>query len=156
MPWRYCEASFEVICLPYSPWSLNEPLLWFMTIMNSCYNYSNDTFSFLITWRNKINKPCKKIWQSTITLYTVLTSTCSELSIANIHANATVFSLTASIPNTQVTPSTGSKTIDAFTSALVSNCQSCNKTEQIRILVEITFLLLTIKICTYCNGSYQH
>jgi len=51
----------------------------------------------------------------------VLKCTCSEFSIVNIHANATVSSLTASIPNTQVKPSIGSKTMDAFTSALATN-----------------------------------
>ena len=44
--------------------------------------------------------------------------TCSELKIANIHANATVSSLIASSPNTHVQPSMGATIKAALTNAL--------------------------------------
>jgi len=48
----------------------------------------------------------------------LIVQTCSELSIVNIHANTTVSSLTASSPNTQVTPNMGSRDIAAISSFL--------------------------------------
>ena len=45
-------------------------------------------------------------------------NTCSELRIVNIHANTTVFSFTASSPNTQVEPRMGITIIAAFSDAL--------------------------------------
>ena len=47
--------------------------------------------------------------------------TWRELSIVNIHANATVSLLTASNPNTQVMPSNGNKIMAVFSDALKFN-----------------------------------
>jgi len=51
--------------------------------------------------------------------------TWRELRIVNIHANVTVSSFTASNPNNQVSPSSGSKNIAAFTSTLLYQIQLC-------------------------------
>ena len=45
-------------------------------------------------------------------------STCNELIIVNIHANATVLLFIASSPNSQVQPSTGITMTAAFSNAL--------------------------------------
>ena len=55
-----------------------------------------------------------------ITLCTLCT--CNELSIVNIHAKATVSSLTANRPNTHVKPNTGNKMTAAFADVLKSTC----------------------------------
>ena len=44
--------------------------------------------------------------------------TCNELKMVKSQANTTVFSLTANNPNTQVSPSRGSRITDAFTTYL--------------------------------------
>ena len=44
--------------------------------------------------------------------------TCRELNMVKIHANTRVFLLTANSPNTHVSPIRGSRTTDAFTTAL--------------------------------------
>ena len=81
------------------------------------------TLSFLTTWKRKINRPW--VYRGRITYYinTIrrrgeiksFVQTWRELKMVKSQAKTMVFSLTANSPNTQVSPSRGSRITDAFT-----------------------------------------